>query len=152
MNNKMIILFSVFYFLGFQKSFADQNQTKDTKQKKETAKEKMGEAKLAVKDYTFSQKEEFVTNMNKEIDLLKKDLTDLETKAKKTSKDAKAETDKKIKDAKTSIAKLNEQIETVKSSTESDWEKIKIKFNDSMSEVKKSIARSRKWLSEKIAP
>ncbi|MGZ3809083.1 MAG: sll1863 family stress response protein [Bacteriovorax sp.] len=142
-----ILLLSTFFVSGHQSSFAQ-----ETSQKKEEAKEKIKEAKQAVSDYTYAQKEEFVSKMKLELDGLKKDLADLETKAKKASSTAKVEADNKIQKVKLDVKKLNDQIETVKGSSESEWEKIKNRFNDSMSEAKDAVAKSRKWLSEKIAP
>lgn len=142
------LLLSAFFITGYQKINAQQS----TDQKKTTATEKVKEAEIAVRDYTYSQKEEFVAKTKNELNELKKELVDLEIKAKQTSGKAKAEAAKKNQEVKISINKLNGQIETIKTATESQWSEVKNKFNDSMNSVKATIAKSRKWMSEKIAP
>jgi hypothetical protein len=142
------LLVSAFFITGYQKINAQQS----TEQNKATATEKVKEAGVAVRDYTYSQKEEFITKTKTELNDLKKELADLEIKAKQTTGTAKAEAAKKIQDVKVSINKLNGQLETIKAATESQWNELKNKFNKSMDSAKASIAKSRKWLSEKIAP
>jgi hypothetical protein len=97
------LLVSAFFITGYQKINAQQS----TEQNKATATEKVKEAGVAVRDYTYSQKEEFITKTKTELNDLKKELADLEIKAKQTTGTAKAEAAKKIQDVKVSINKLN---------------------------------------------
>jgi hypothetical protein len=124
----------------------------ETKKKKEVAKEKVSEAKEAVTDYAYTQKDEFVSKMKLELAGFKNDLAELDQKVKETTGTMKTEAENKILKIKLDVKKLNKRIENVKNSSESEWDGMKNKFKDSMSDAKESIAKSRQWLSEKIAP
>jgi peptidoglycan hydrolase CwlO-like protein len=108
------------------------------------------EAKVTDRDYT--QKNEFIEKTKVEVDHLKKDLFDLEVKAKQAKGTAQKEAKEKIESVKISIVKLNDEIDELKNSTEENWGKIKIKYKESVIKIKVSIEKSRKWLSDQIAP
>ena len=147
MRNGLLVLLLTSSFVVGPNCYAQQPE-----QKKVIAKEKVKEAGHAVSDYAYSEKEVFVEKTKNELIRFKKDLADMENKAKKASGNAKIEAQKKIEDAKSGIKKLTVQIETIKNATESQWNELKNKLNDSVDEVKDALAKSRKWLSEKIAP
>jgi chromosome segregation ATPase len=109
-------------------------------------------AKAKVPDRDYTQKNEFIEKTKVEVDHLKKDLSDLEIKAKKAKGTAQKEAKEKIESVKISIGKLNDEVDELKYSTEENWGKVKTKYEESLIEIKVSIEKSRKWLSDKIAP
>ena len=105
-----------------------------------------------VSDYSYAQKEKFVKKMENELARLKKDIIALEEKAKKAGGSAKMEAKTRIQEIKDGTKELEKKVSMLKDATEDKWEDIKVKFNESMDDVKEAIEKSRTWISEKIAP
>ena len=118
----------------------------------EALKEKVDDLNQDVSDYSYAQKEEFVNKMEKELARLKKDIIALEEKAKETDGSAKTEAQTRIQEIKDGTKELEKKVSMLKDATEDKWEDIKVKFNESMDDVKEAIEKSRTWISEKIAP
>jgi septal ring factor EnvC (AmiA/AmiB activator) len=116
------------------------------------ANETTTEAEQVSSEYAYSQKEDYIARTKEEVNHLQKDLSELEMKSKKITGNAKEEIKIKIKTVKTSIDKLHIEIENLKSAQEGNWVETKRNFNESIEKVKSTIEKSRKWLSEKIAP
>ena len=136
-------------------SFAEPKKAK-AKDKKAVAEAKIKEAAVAVGEYTYFKREEFVNYSKRELAKMKKELASLEIKAKQKTASVKEESHqealKKIDELKISVDQLNEKVKKVKGARQSEWDELQKSFNYSMDNIKYSIRKSRQWLSKKIAP
>lgn len=143
-----LLIVSLFVFLCGSGSFAEEKGAKA----RARAQAKIEEAAVAVGEYTYFQRDEFVKYSKRELAKMKNELALLEVKARQKTGPAKEEAEKKIDELKVSVEQLNEKVKKVKGARKSEWDELQSSFNHSMDNVKYSIRKSRQWLSEKIAP
>ena len=105
-----------------------------------------------LKDYKFTQKSEFVAEMQGQLDGINKDLDVLAAKIEKSSDAAKANAKPKYEALRAQSAKLSKQLDEARNATESTWGDIKNGTRKAFNEVKEGFQQSRQWLSDKIAP
>jgi methyl-accepting chemotaxis protein len=105
-----------------------------------------------MKDYTFAQKAEFVTQMQGQLDTLNRDLEQLSAKIEKSSDAIKAEAQPKLQVLRDQTAQLNKQLDEVKNATESTWDSVKGGFKKAYEATKDGFQQARQWVSDKIAP
>jgi chromosome segregation ATPase len=105
-----------------------------------------------MKDYTFAQKDEFVKQMQIQLDALNKDLDQLEVKIATSSDAVKAEAKPKLQALRDQVTQLNEQLGKAKVATESTWGDIKSGFQKAYDATKDGFNQARQWVSDKIAP
>ncbi|MGA2866777.1 MAG: hypothetical protein ABSF95_20070 [Verrucomicrobiota bacterium] len=110
------------------------------------------EAAQDMKDYTYAQKTEFVENMQAQLVQINRDLDQLSAKIEKASDAAKTEAKPKLQALRDQADKLNQQLDKVKSATESTWDDVKAGSKKAYSELKDGFQQARQWLSDKIAP
>ena len=105
-----------------------------------------------MKSYTFAQKDEFVKQMQVQLDALNKDLDQLSTKIDSSSDAVKAEAKPKLQALRDQVAQLNKQLDDAKNATESTWDSVKAGFTKAYNSTKDGFNTARQWVSDKIAP
>jgi cytochrome c556 len=105
-----------------------------------------------MKDYTFAQKAEFVTQMQSQLAALNQDLDQLAAKIEKSSDAVKAEAKPKFQALRDQAAKLNQQLDEARNATESTWDSVKGGFKKAYEATKDGFNTARQWVSDKIAP
>ena len=128
----------------------DKQQT--TSQQIETVKTETQEAAQDLKDYTFAQKDEFVKQMQIQLDKLNQDLDQLAAKIDGSSDAVKAEAKPKLQALRDQAAQLNQQLDEAKNANESTWDSVKIGFAKAYAATKDGFQQARQWLGDKIAP
>jgi small-conductance mechanosensitive channel len=132
--------------------------TAETKQQ-ETAALQLGKAKAAtaeaaraMEDYAYTQKTEFVTEMNKGLVATQEELDRIAGKVENSTSAAKADAKAKLQVARDKWTQTKQQLNQVQNATESTWNDMKKSFKDSYTVLKSSVDETRQWLSDKIAP
>ena len=105
-----------------------------------------------MKDYTFAQKDEFVKQMQIQLDNLNRDLDQLSAKIDSSSDAVKAEAKPKLQALRDQAAQLNKQLAEAKNATESTWDSVKSGFSTAYEATKSGFQQARQWVSDKIAP
>jgi predicted nucleic acid-binding Zn-ribbon protein len=157
-NSKLtLLLFVIAASVAGCKSTAD-NPTKDRQPDSAAAfqlakaKAATAEAAVAMDDYAYARKAEFVATMNKELGILQDDLNLLGTKVENSSGAVKADAKAKLEVVREKWVKTRQQLNQAENATDSTWNDVKSGFKGSYADLKDSIAATRQWLSEKIAP
>jgi peptidoglycan hydrolase CwlO-like protein len=127
--------------------------------KKPTASERLdqvgAEAKTTsqnMKDYTFAHKDEFVANMQGQLDALNKDLEQLSAKIESSTDAIKLEAKPKMQALHDQVAQLNKKLDDARNGNESTWDSVKATSQKAFASFKDGVQQSRQWLSDKIAP
>ena len=127
--------------------------------KEQTASEQLDKVKTEtkaaaqdMKDYTFAQKTEFVTKMQRQLDTLNKDLDQLSKKIESSSDTIKADATPKLQALRDQSAGLTKQLDNVRNATESTWNSVKATSQKSFDSAKDGFQQARQWLSDKIQP
>lgn len=128
----------------------DKKQT--TSQQLDGVQAKTAEVAQNIKNYTFSQKEEFVRTERTQLTELNRDLDELAARVEKASAAVKAEAQPRIDALRSQTARLNKQLDDAANTTESSWEKFKVEVQKTHTESKEEFNKARQWLSDKIAP
>ena len=110
------------------------------------------EAAQAVADYAYAQKAEFVAKMKLELAEIQEELTRLSEKVEKTTGEAKADAKIKLDAVRERWARAKERLAAAENATESNWNDMKIDFQEAYREMKGSFDETRRWLSDKIHP
>jgi len=110
------------------------------------------EATQAMEDYAYARRAEFIAKMNQDLGVLQDDLNLLAAKVESSGGAAKADAKAKLAAAREKWAKTKQQLEQAQNATESSWNDVKSGFKNSYADLKDSVAATRLWLSEKIAP
>jgi cytochrome c556 len=104
-----------------------------------------------MKHYSYSQKDEFVKEMQVQLASLNQDLDKLSAKVESSSDAVKTEAKPKLQALRDQAATLNTQLEAVKSSTESTWKDVEAGTKKAYDKVADSFQQARQWVGEKIA-
>lgn len=128
------------------------NQEPTASQQIDQAKTETANAARDMKDYTFAQKEEFVTKMQGQLDALNKDLDQLSARIDSSSETVKAEAKPKLQALRDQSAELTKQLDAARNATESTWDGVKASSQKALNSVKDGFQQSRQWLSDKIQP
>ena len=127
--------------------------------KKRTASEQLDrvQAKTAdvaqdMRDYTYSQKDEFLAKMRTQLADLNRELDELAAKVEKSTATVKADAQPRIDALRDQTARLNRQLDDASNATESSWDKFKADVRRTHDASKEDFKQARQWLSEKIAP
>jgi DNA anti-recombination protein RmuC len=148
MKYKMLVL-SILGAAAFTVG-CDKEQTPAQQMDKVQAETK--QAAQDMKDYTFAQKAEFVKQMQSQMDVINRDLDQLNAKIEKSSDAVKAEAKPKLQAVRDQTAKLNQQLDAAKNATESTWDDVKAGTKKAYEGVKDGFQQARQWVSDKIAP
>jgi len=128
------------------------NKEGTTAQQLDAAQAKTEEAAQDMKDYTFAQKDEFVKQMETQLDALNKDLDQLSAKIDSSSDAVKAEAKPKLQALRDQAAQLNKQLDEARNATESTWDSVKSGCQKAYETTKSGFNQARQWVSDKIAP
>ena len=128
------------------------NKEQTTSQQLENVKTETKQAAQDMKDYTFAQKDEFVKQMQIQLDALNKDLDQLAAKIDSSSDAVKAEAKPKLQALRDQAAQLNKQLDEARNATESTWDSVKAGFQKAYEATKDGFNQARQWVSDKIAP
>jgi ElaB/YqjD/DUF883 family membrane-anchored ribosome-binding protein len=128
------------------------NKEQTTSQQLENVKTETKQAAQDMKDYTFAQKDEFVKQMQIQLDALNKDLDQLAAKIESSSDAVKAEAKPKLQALRDQAAQLNKQLDDARNATESTWDSVKSGFQKAYEATKDGFNQARQWVSDKIAP
>jgi len=127
--------------------------------KEPTATQQLDQVKVETKDaaqdmakYTFAQKDEFVREMQAELDKLNLDLEALSAKIDKSSDAVKTEAKPKLDALRGQVADLNKQLADAKNATETTWDDFKAGTKKAYDAVVSGVMDARQWASDKIAP
>jgi adenine-specific DNA methylase len=149
MKHNKLILITLFSAAAFATGC---NKDEATSQQLDKVQAKTAEAAQDMKDYSYTQKDEFVAKMQGQLAEINKDLDQLAAKIEKSSDAAKAEAKPKLEALREQATKLNKQLDEAGSATESTWNDVKAGFKKGYGELKDSFQQARQWVSEKIAP
>jgi NTP pyrophosphatase (non-canonical NTP hydrolase) len=111
----------------------------------EAAKEETKEAARALKEYTFAQKDEFVTHM-------KAELAEMQTVMDTLSTSASAEAKEQLEQLREQWARAKTRLEVAEGATEESWEELKAGFKTANDELNEAFLKTRQWVSDKIEP
>ncbi|MEI6077298.1 MAG: hypothetical protein WCS94_17085 [Verrucomicrobiota bacterium] len=128
------------------------DKEKSTAQQLDKIQAETKQAAQDIKEYTYTQKAEFVKTMQAQLDALNQDLDRLGTKIESSSDQIKAEAKPKLQALRDEAKKLNEQLDEARNATESTWDSIKAGFKKTYDATKEGISQARQWMSDKIAP
>jgi ElaB/YqjD/DUF883 family membrane-anchored ribosome-binding protein len=128
------------------------NKEQTTSQQLENVKTETKQAAQDMKDYTFAQKDEFVKQMQIQLDALNKDLDQLAAKIDSSSDAVKAEAKPKLQALRDQATQLNKQLDEARNATESTWDSVKSGFQKAYEATKDGFNQARQWVSDKIAP
>jgi methyl-accepting chemotaxis protein len=110
------------------------------------------EAAQDMKDYTFAQQAEFVTQMQSQLDALDKDMDPISAKIESFSDAFKADAKPILQALRDQAAQLNKQLDNIRNATESTWESVQVASRKAFDSLQDGFQQSRQWLSDKIAP
>jgi DNA-binding protein YbaB len=116
------------------------------------AKAATAEAVVAMDDYAYARKAEFVAKMESELVATQEELDRLGVKVASSAGAVKAEATTKLDAARVKLAQSKQQLQQAENATESTWNDVKKGFKESYGGLKDSIVLTRQWLSDKIAP
>jgi chromosome segregation ATPase len=133
------------------KPSAEQDR-KATAEQFDKVKKEAKEAAQDMKDYTFAQKDAFVTKMQGQMAVINRDLDQLMARVEKSSDAAKAEAKPKLQALRDQVVKLNQQLDEAKNATESTWGDVKAGVKKGYNELSDGFQAARQWVSDKIAP
>ena len=105
-----------------------------------------------MRDYTYSQKDEFIAKMRTQLADLNRELDELAAKVEKSSATVRADAQPRIDALRDQTARLNRQLDDASNATESSWDKFKADVRRTHDASEEDFRRARQWLSEKIAP
>ena len=113
---------------------------------------KTADATQEMKDYTFAEKEEFVTKMQARLDSIKVDLDQISKQIEQSSDQVKNEDRPKLLALRQQTTALEVQLQKAKEANESTWDEVKAGFKKGYGELQDGVTSARQWVSEKIAP
>ena len=116
------------------------------------AKAATAEAVVAMDDYAYARKAEFVAKMESELVATQEELDRLGVKVASSAGAVKAEATTKLDAARVKLAQSKQQLQQAENATESTWNDVKKGYKESYGGLKDSIVLTRQWLSDKIAP
>ena len=105
-----------------------------------------------IKNYSYSEREEFVKSERTRLIELNRDLDDLAARVERSSDAVKAEANQKLAILRDQVARLNRQLDDVGNTTESAWDKFKDDVRATQDASEDEFNKARQWLSEKVAP
>ena len=114
--------------------------------------EKSAEVAKDIKEYSYSQRDEFVKIERKHLFSLNRDLDDLAARVERSSVAVKSEAEPRITSLRERTARLNKRLDEAASATESSWDQFKSDVHATYTASTEELNKARQWLSEKIAP
>ena len=149
MKHNNLILITLLYAAAFATGC---NKDGATAQQLDKLQAKTAEAAQDMKDYSYTQKDEFVAKMQSQLAEINQDLDELAAKIEKSSNAAKAEAKPKFEALREQANQLGKRLDEVKTATASTWNDVKAGCKKCYGELKESFQQARLWASDKIAP
>lgn len=128
------------------------DKKRTTSQQLDRVQTKTAEVGQNIKDYTFTEKDEFVKAGRTQLAELNRDLDELAARVEESSAAVKAEAQPRIETLRGQTAHLNKQLDEATNSTESSWDKFKAEVGKTQAVSKEEFNKARQWLSDKVAP
>ncbi|MDB6023056.1 MAG: hypothetical protein JWQ04_2913 [Pedosphaera sp.] len=150
MNHKTLIL-SLLAVTALAVACKPSDDT-STQQQFDKVKLETKDASQNMKDYTYAQKNEFVSTMQTQLAAINRDLDQLSAKIEKSNDAAKAEAKPKLQALRDKADVLGKQLDQAKDATESTWDSVKAGSKKAYDELKDGFNQARQWVSDKIAP
>ncbi|GDY14574.1 hypothetical protein LBMAG53_34520 [Planctomycetota bacterium] len=125
---------------------------KTTTEKIDQVSRDTSQASQELKDYSYAQRVEFVTQMQSRLDEINREIDEIAAKVEKSNDAIKAESKPKIQTLRDQADKLKKQLSVAKDATENTWEDVKAGFRKGYADFKEGITAARQWASDKIAP
>jgi DNA anti-recombination protein RmuC len=148
MKNKILTV----VFLSIVSFTIGCNQEKSTSDQIDKVQSETKAAARDMKDYTYTQKSEFVKQMELQLAVVNEDLNKLAAKIESSSDSVKAEAKPKLQALRDQVSTLNEQLDKAKNATESTWDSVKDGSKKAYESVKEGFQQTRQWASDKIKP
>jgi hypothetical protein len=101
-------------------------------------------------DYTYDKKDAFVANASTNLDALDQKIKELSDKAAMASDSVKSNAQIKLQGLQDQRAELGKKLDEVKNASETNWNEVKVGFEDSYDDVKASLKQAWQWLSDKL--
>jgi len=155
MKNTLLITSLLAVALGCKPSAADpaeKTSEKTTAQQLEKVEVATKDTAVAIKEYTFGQKTEFVMAMKEQLTALNQAMDELSVKIERASEAVKAEAAPKFAALREKAARLTKQVDEMSNATLPTWNVMKADTEKACAELKDGIAQSRQAVSDKIAP
>ena len=105
-----------------------------------------------MKDYTFAEKDEFVSEMRVKLAELNRDLDELAVKVRNSTVAIKADAQPRIAALREHTAHLNQQLDEAANASAPRWDQFKAEVRRTHEASTEDFRKARQWLSEKIAP
>jgi len=151
-HTQLVITFMAIAALAAGCKPSEEEKPKTAAEQLDKVKNETKEAAQAMKDYAFTQKEEFAATMKFQLAEINKNLDLLDAKIEKAADAAKAEAKPKIQALRDQANQLSKQLDEVKNASESAWDSVKIAARKAIDSLKGGFQQSRQWVSDKIAP
>jgi hypothetical protein len=120
--------------------------------KQSETKNEASDAARTVTDYAYAQKAVFVDKMKRELVTIQEELDRLSTKIDKAGGATKADAKTKLAAVREQWVRVKTQLDQAEGATESSWDDMKGGFRNAYGDLQSSVATTRQWLSDKIAP
>lgn len=127
-------------------------EVKGPKQELREVKQETREAVQATKDYVYAERNEFIKDMQNDLATINRTLKQISDKLERSGDKAQAAAKAKLVVLHDKAARVNAELDKVRSAPEAAWDQVKASFKKSHDDLKVSVDQSRVWLSEKIAP
>ena len=118
----------------------------------ETARAETQEAKRAIQDYSLTQRAEFVAEMKKSLAETQTELDRVTRAVENIDEAKKLDAQKALDAAREKWDQAKKELDTAENATEANWDEVKRGVRSSYTEFKDSVAATRLWMSEKVAP
>jgi ABC-type transporter Mla subunit MlaD len=105
-----------------------------------------------MQDYSFAQKDEFVSYMQAQLTALNQNLDKLAAKIDSSSDAVQAEAKPKLQALRDQAATLSRNLADDQNATDSTWDSVKAGTRKAYDSMASSFADARQWVSDKIAP
>ncbi|MCA9787427.1 MAG: hypothetical protein H6678_11635 [Candidatus Delongbacteria bacterium] len=123
-----------------------------TASKLELANQAQKEADVAMADYTYARKAEYIALMKQELAVIQTELDRLEAKVDATTGAEKAAAKTQLAAVRTQWTAAQARLDEAEAANESTWNDLKQVFSTSYDALKTSFETTRQWISDTIEP
>jgi hypothetical protein len=127
------------------------NAWEKTKEGTTNAWAEIKESLSSTADYSYDKKQEFLTAATNDLAVLDQRIQDVSDRAANASDSVKADAQAKLQDLRAKRAALDQKMDDVRNSTETNWTDVKTAFRTSYDDVKSSVKTTWQWLKDKMS-
>jgi predicted nucleic acid-binding Zn-ribbon protein len=127
------------------------NAWQKTKEGTTNAWAEIKESLSSTADYGYDKKQEFLTAATNDLAVLDQRIQDLSDRAANAGDSVKADAQSKLQDLRAKRAALDQKMDDVRNSTETNWTDVKTAFRTSYDDVKSSVKTTWQWLKDKMS-